>query len=231
MFKVDGTCNALWRHFPARREAKLLGVFFGLVFYLLWRHFPGRREAKPNHWSEARHSAEHLWRHFPARREAKQKPESFPSLHILFLWRHFPAGRESKLDLTLPIRIGFLTLDTLSRWRGIETQDTYHQVLHFLNFEYTFPLEGNRNYCRQRQNNLNQKRPKGLSRSKGMDLEVGGWELTISQEGLKAISLPHNSRLNANLHIFSGLKGLILSRALPFDVYNVISAIWLLFIA
>ena len=52
-----------------------------------------------------------------------------------------------------------------------------------------------------------------------MYLEGGGWELAISQDGLKAISLPDNSRLNANLHIFSGLKGLILSRALLFDVY------------
>ena len=61
--------------------------------------------------------------------------------------------------------------------------------------------------------------PKGLSRLKRMYLEVGGWELAISQKGLKAISLPNNSRLKANLHIFSGLKGLILSRALLFDVY------------
>ena len=64
-----------------------------------------------------------------------------------------------------------------------------------------------------------------------MYLEGGGWELTISQDGLKALSLPDNSRLKANLHIFSRLKGLILSGALLFDVYNVISAIGLLFIA
>ena len=64
-----------------------------------------------------------------------------------------------------------------------------------------------------------------------MYLEGGGWELAMSQEGLKAISLPDNSRLKANLHIFSRLNGLILSRALLFDVYNVIAAIWLLFIS
>ena len=102
----------------------------------------------------------------------------------------------------------------------METQKLFFTMCSFLvDFEDPFPFEGNGNYCRQRQNNLNQKRPKGLSRLKRMYLEVGGWELAISQEGLKAISLPNNSRLNANLHIFSGLKGLILSRALLLDVY------------
>ena len=115
----------------------------------------------------------------------------------------FPVeGNGNPLEMLLTPAV-LKSLETLSRWKGIET----HQWQQSRLWSRYHPSE------------------------RAFPLEVGGWELAISQERLKAISLPDNSRLKANLHIFSGLKGLILSGVLLFDVYNVISAIGLLFIS
>ena len=87
--------GSLWRHFPVQREWKLVTSYSGPYVPTLWRHFPAWRESK-------------LW--------VQRAPESWACFGDTF-----PVEGNRNTVAWTCLQLKRVTLDTLSRWKGIET--------------------------------------------------------------------------------------------------------------
>ena len=97
------------------------------------------------------------------------------------LWIRFPVRRESKLFIPSFHHCGDVTLDTLSRPKGIETPQSAAVCLlhgHRWTFGYAFPFEGNRNSTSSEKQEACPLTLDTLSRPKGIETQKSNSEKT-----------------------------------------------------
>ena len=142
--------GSLWIRFPVGREWKLIDQFFKffILFQYLWIRFLVGREWKPDQQKEFVHPAffgyafplegngntlrmvadlisfPSLWIRFPVGREWKHNSAALKADRVSGLWIRFPVGREWKPTQKKLLLTKTVALDTLSRWKGMETGAT-----------------------------------------------------------------------------------------------------------